>query len=99
MILQQNKKHQKVRCLTLNCYGPPTYYPLLHAPHRKERIAAIVRYLNDHKSDYDIVFLQEVFCTADQKSLVDFTKRSFPFSFVFVGRYQTVTKLLKLVKR
>ena len=37
-----NKK-MKVRCLTLNCFALPTIYPLLHSPHRRERVAAIAK--------------------------------------------------------
>ena len=80
-----NKK-MKVRCLTLNCFALPTIYPLLHSPHRRERVAAIARFLNENKADYDVVFLQEVFRSADQKFIQDFTKRFYPFSFVFFGR-------------
>ena len=85
MNILPNRKH-KVRCLTLNCFALPTIYPFLHSPHRSQRIAAVAKYLNDNKADFDIVFLQEVFCYADQKFLVDFTKRSLPFTFVFYGR-------------
>ena len=79
-------KAENIRCITLNCFGLPNLYPLLHCAHRRKRIDAIAEFLACHSQKIDLVFLQEVFVKDDQKRLQDILEAEYPFSISFFGR-------------
>lgn len=65
-----------VRVLTLNCWGL-----WLGARKRGQRIAGIVRYLQEN--NYDIVFLQEVWVTSDFELIRNETSNIYRFAHLF----------------
>lgn len=79
-------KAEEIRCITLNCFGLPNLYPIVHCARRTERIEAIAEFLASHSSSFDLVFLQEVFVEDDQNRITDAVKAGYPFSTTFFGR-------------
>jgi endonuclease/exonuclease/phosphatase family metal-dependent hydrolase len=65
-----------IRVLTLNCWGL-----WLGAKKRRQRMAAIVRYLRENNCD--IVFLQEVWVTSDFEIIKSGTKDIYRFAHLF----------------
>lgn len=76
MSLTSPNEDYSIRVLTLNCWGL-----WLGAKKRRQRIAGIVRYLRENNCD--IVFLQEVWVTADFEIIRDGTQDIYKFAHLF----------------
>ena len=74
----------RLKVFTLNCWAI-AYLPnfMGQGLDRQLRIEAIARFLAH--SDYDIVFLQEVWTKADQKLIKEACKKVLPYATTFHG--------------
>jgi sphingomyelin phosphodiesterase 2 len=71
-----NSDDKNLKIFTLNCWGLRYV-----SEHRQQRIKLIAQHLAEH--DYNIVFLQEIWCQSDYDYIITTTQSKYKFAHMF----------------